>query len=115
MLKPQEIQAISEYLVNQGNVELSHPYGQELSVYSVNGVEFAYLDHSKQLVSLSLRSDPRLSQVLRAKYEEVLPAHKLNPKLWNTIVMSGQLGFEEVSVLIDHSYSLAMAKTQQEN
>lgn len=108
MLKPLEIKEITTSLTNYKNTEVSYPHGKTLAVYKVNGIEFAYLDKSKQLLSLSLRSDQKLAEVLRSKYEEVFPASKLNPKQWNTIVLSGQLAKDEVMALIDHSYQLAI-------
>jgi len=107
MLKPIEIEEIITYLSNFENTKVSYPYENTLAVYKINGIDYAYLDKSKHLFSLSLRSDQKLAEVLRSKYEEVFPASKLNPKQWNTIVLSGQLSKKEVLALIDHSFQLA--------
>ena len=67
---------------------------------------FALVREGKTPVQLSLKCDPLLAQTLRAKYETVLPGYHLNKKHWNTIVLSGQLPWEEVQGLIRHSYDL---------
>ena len=108
MLSLQDQQAIRRHLANCQNAKLSFPFGRSLSVYSVGGVPYAYLETNKQLWRLSLRSDVELAKLLRSKYEEVFPGQKLNPRIWNTLVLSGQLSTDEVIALINHSYQLAL-------
>ena len=108
MLSLKEQQTIRRYLAGLQNSKLSFPFGRYTSVYSVGGVAYAYLQTDKQLWRLSLRSEAELAKLLRSKYEEVLPGQKLNPRVWNTVVLSGQLSTDEVIALIDHSYQLAL-------
>jgi predicted DNA-binding protein (MmcQ/YjbR family) len=72
-----------------------------------DGKMFALIRKGKNPVQLSLKSDPELSKVLRGKYDEVMPGHNLNKKYWNTLVLTGQLNWEDVQGLIRHSYTLA--------
>jgi predicted DNA-binding protein (MmcQ/YjbR family) len=105
----QQLVTIEEYLQNLGtDVVKDYPISSTLAVYSVAGKAFAYLETSKVLLRISLRSDPHLAKVLRDKYIEVSPGHKLNPKIWNTIILSGQLSIDEIKALILHSYQLAL-------
>jgi len=105
----QQLVIIEEYLQNLGSdVVKNYPISPTLAVYSVADKAFAYLETSKALLRISLRSDPLLAEVLRDKYIEVLPGHKLNPKIWNTIILSGQLSIDEIKALILHSYQLAL-------
>jgi predicted DNA-binding protein (MmcQ/YjbR family) len=39
-----------------------------------------------------------------------MPGYHLNKKHWNTIVLSGQLSWDEVKDLILHSYQLVIGK-----
>jgi len=57
-------------------------------------------------VSLSLKCDPQLAEVLREKYVTVMPGYHLNKKHWNTVVLTGELPWDEVQALIRHSYQL---------
>lgn len=67
---------------------------------------FALLKNS-QPVQISLRCDRQLSDLLRTKYETVMPGQNLNPKQWNTIILTGQLPWEDIKGLITLSYNLA--------
>jgi predicted DNA-binding protein (MmcQ/YjbR family) len=67
---------------------------------------FALIAEGKMPVNLSLKCAPELSKVLRERYETVLPGYHLNKKHWNTIVLTGQLSWQEVQDLIRHSYNL---------
>ncbi len=107
MLSQKDSSVLAHYLASKKGAKAATPHSETLIVYSLGDTPFAYLETGKQLLRLSLRSDPELSKVLREKYEEVLPGQKLNPKVWNTIVLSGQLKLDEVKALIDHSYHQA--------
>ena len=67
---------------------------------------FALIQEGKDPVRISLKCDPELSKVLREKYEEVQEGYHLNKKHWNTIVLSGQLSWDDIKGLIRHSYDL---------
>ncbi len=102
---------VEAYILNLPGVQLTHPFGEEVAVFSTDPTKptetmVALIDEHKQPLRLSLRCDPQLAQVLRGKYEEIMPAKRLNPKQWNTLVLSGQLDWPEVQALIRHSYQL---------
>lgn len=97
---------VEEYILSMPNAVLDYPFGEGVAVYKVEDKMFALIAEGKEPVNLSLKCDPQLSQVLREKYETVMPGYHLNKKHWNTIVLSGQLPWEEVQGLIHHSYLL---------
>lgn len=88
------------------NAVLDYPFGESVAVYKVGGKMFALMDENKNPIRLSLKCDPGLSEVLRSNYETVMPGYHLNKKHWNTLILTGQLGWEEVQDLIRHSYNL---------
>ena len=88
------------------NAWLDYPFGTEVAVYKVGDKMFALILEGKAPLQISLKCDPQLAQVLRDKYESVMPGYHLNKKHWNTVVLSGQLGWEQVQDLIQHSYLL---------
>lgn len=88
------------------NAKREYPFGETVAVYKVNDKMFALISEGKEPVRLSLKCDPQLAEKLREKYEEVMPGYHLNKKHWNTMVLSGQLEWEEVKSLINHSYQL---------
>lgn len=88
------------------NAVLDYPFGEDVAVYKVNDKMFALIAEKKNPLQLSLKCDPQLSEILREKYVEVMPGYHLNKKHWNTLVLAGELGWEEVQGLIVHSYNL---------
>ena len=91
------------------NAVLEYPFGKEVAVYKVHDKMFALIAEGTDPVRLSLKCDPELSKVLREKYESVMPGYHLNKKHWNTLILTGQLSWEEVQDLIRHSYILVSA------
>lgn len=99
---------VEEYILSMPNARLDYPFGEGVAVYKVGDKMFALIQEGKRPVNLSLKCDPELSKVLREKYEEVMPGYHLNKKHWNTIILSGQLTWQEVQDLIRHSYELVV-------
>ena len=99
-------QTVEEYILSMPNSRLDYPFGECVAVYKVNDKMFALISEGKDPVQLSLKCDPELAKVLREKYDEVQAGYHLNKKHWNTIVLAGQIEWEEVKGLIRHSYHL---------
>jgi predicted DNA-binding protein (MmcQ/YjbR family) len=97
---------LEEYILSMPNARLDYPFGEEVAVYKIGDKMFALVPEEKEPISVSLKCDPLLAQTLREKYESVMPGYHLNKKHWNTIVLSGQLEWEEIQALIRHSYNL---------
>jgi predicted DNA-binding protein (MmcQ/YjbR family) len=113
LARNEQLKIIESYTEELGShIQRDFPYSDTLAVYRTNDTPFAYLETGKELLRISLRSDPLLAKVLRDKYIEVSPGHKLNPKIWNTVIVSGQLTLDEIKALINHSYQLANELSQ---
>lgn len=97
---------LEEYILSMPNARLDYPFGEDVAVYKTGDKMFALIREDKKPLQVSLKCDPQLAEVLRQKYESVLPGYHLNKKHWNTIILSGQLSDQEVKDLIIHSYSL---------
>lgn len=97
---------VEEYVLSMPNAVLDYPFGEEVAVYKVNDKMFALIPEGKNPVRISLKCDPILSEKLREEYESVMPGYHLNKKHWNTIILSGQLSWEDIQGLIRHSYDL---------
>ena len=101
---------VEEYILSMPNARLDYPFGKEAAVYKTGDKIFAIIAEKSDPVRLSLKCDPSLAVTLRRKYESVMPGYHLNKKHWNTIVLTGQLPWNEIKGLIKHSYDL-VAKT----
>jgi len=97
---------VEAYILSMPNARLDYPFGEGVAVYKVGDKMFALISEGKDPVRLSLKCDPELSKLLREKYDEVMPGYHLNKKHWNTLVLTGQLTWEDVQGLIRHSYEL---------
>jgi len=97
---------VEQYLLEMPNSRLEYPFGEEVAVYKVGDKMFALVAEKSDPVRLSLKCDPQLAEVLREKYETVMPGYHLNKKHWNTLILTGQLEWSEVQDLIRHSYDL---------
>ena len=105
---------VEEYILSMPNARLDYPFGESVAVYKVGGTGgkdqdgkmFALIQEGKNPVHLSLKCDPQLAKLLREKYETVMEGYHLNKKHWNTILLTGQLPWDEVQALILHSYIL---------
>lgn len=97
---------VEKYLLSMKGAKLDYPFGEEVAVYKVKDKMFALIREKKLPVQISLKCDPLLAETLREKYESVLPGYHLNKKHWNTILLTGQLTWEEIQVLIRLSYDL---------
>ena len=97
---------VEDYILSMPNARLDYPFGEGVAVYKVEDKMFALIAEGKQPLQVSLKCDPELSKVLREKYIEVMPGYHLNKKHWNTLVLAGELEWEEVQGLIRHSYHL---------
>lgn len=99
---------LEEFILTLPGARLDYPFGKDVAVYKVGDKMFALIAEDKDPVRISLKCDPQLAELLREKYETVLPGYHLNKKHWNTIVCSGQLGDDEIRDLIVHSHQLVI-------
>ena len=91
------------------NVVLDYPFGEATAVYKIGSTEgkmFALIAEGSKPLKLSLKCDPQLAELLRERYETVIPGYHLNKKHWNTILCTGQVPDDELRDLIRHSYEL---------
>ena len=102
---------LEDYLLSFPYTWLDYPFGEGTAVYKVGEKEkakmFALIEEKSTPLRISLKCDPLLAETLRAKYETVVAGYHLSKKHWNTIILTGQLGEDEIKDLARHSYLLA--------
>jgi predicted DNA-binding protein (MmcQ/YjbR family) len=102
---------LETYLLGLPNTRLDYPFGEDAAVYKVTDKIFAIIREKSDPIQISLKCDPLLAVTLRERYESIQPGYHLNKKRWNTLVLTGQLPWEEIQGLIRHSYQLVSGKT----
>ena len=98
---------VEDHLLSMPNARLDYPFGEDVAVYKAGDKMFALIAEKSEPIRISLKCDPVLAETLREKYETVLPGYHLNKKHWNTIILTGQLGWDDIKDLIRLSYDLA--------
>lgn len=85
------------------------PFGPGVLVYKVCGKMFALMPVDPPL-TVSLKCDPILAQILRETYAAVTPGYHLNKRHWNTVLLDGPdpLPDDEVHAWIVDSYELVV-------
>lgn len=105
-----EHKTVEEYILSFPHARLDYPFGEGTAVYKAGESDdakmFALIQEGATPVRLSLKCDPQLAKLLREKYETVLPGYHLSKKHWNTILVTGQMPWDEVQDLIRLSYNL---------
>ena len=111
-----DFKTVEEYLLSMPNAKLDYPFGEAIAVYKIGSDKdakmFAIINEQTDPLQVSLKCDPQLAEILRAKYETVLPGYHLNKKHWNTLVLTGQLAWNDVQGMITHSYNLVAQKSK---
>jgi len=100
---------IVDYIESMAGAFLDYPFGEKVAVYKLgdeNGKMFALLNEDADPLRISLKCDPTLAELLRERYETVLPGYHLSKKHWNTIICSGRVPDDELRDLIRHSHEL---------
>ena len=100
-----------DFITQLPKVWLDYPFGEGTAVYKYGDKDgdakiAAIVAENSKPLRVSLKCDPKLAQLLRDKYETVLPGYHLNKKHWNTIICSGQLSDDEIFDLARLSYQL---------
>lgn len=83
------------------------PFGPGVLVYKVHGKMFA-LTPVEPPISVSLKCDPVLAQIVRDTYAAVTPGYHLNKRHWNTVQIDGTVPDDEIRTWITDSYELVV-------
>ena len=101
------METVMNYCLAKKGAVKEYPFGPETTVIKVADKMFALLfEGNGENRRLNLKCDPIIAENLREQHEAVKPGYHMNKKHWNTVVLTGSLGEEEISMLIDHSYDL---------
>ena len=99
-----------ELCASYAGAEETYPFGEGTAVYKVGGKMFALVPLDPEPPTVSLKCEPEWSEVLRNAYAAVRPGYHLNKRHWNTIILDGTIGDDEIVELIQHSYELVTAR-----
>ena len=102
------LKSIRKYCNLKNGVEEDFPFDFTTLVFKVGGKMFALTDITPGVVSINLKCEPALAELLRSRYPQVAPGYHMNKKHWNTVLVDGAIPDREIKMMIDHSYELVL-------
>ena len=110
-------QALRDYCLRMKAAKAEFPFGPEAEVFKVMGKMFALIPTEASPITISLKCDPVLAEMLRQTYAAVRPGYHMNKRHWNTVTSDGSIPDDELLEMIDNSYDLVvkgLTKTDRE-
>lgn len=101
---------LTAYLLEKPGAAEEYPFGEEAAVFKVARKMFALCMLPADPLRVNLKCDPEWAEVLRDRYEAIIPGYHMNKRHWNTVILDGSVPDEELLDLVDHSYELVVAK-----
>ncbi len=99
--------ALRRYCLSRPGAVAEYPFGPGPRVYKVGNKMFALIPDDPPL-SISLKCDPALAEILRERFDVVTPAYHFNKRHWNGIAIDGSVPDALVREWIDDSYALVV-------
>ncbi|HEX8975070.1 MAG TPA: MmcQ/YjbR family DNA-binding protein [Solirubrobacteraceae bacterium] len=90
--------------------EETFPFGENTSVFKVDGKMFALSPLHTEPLSVSLKCEPLLAEQLRAAHPAIGAGHHLNKRHWNTVLIDGSLPSSMILDMIEDSYDLVVSQ-----
>jgi predicted DNA-binding protein (MmcQ/YjbR family) len=103
-----ELEPLRAYLLAKPGAAEERPFGPDALVFKVMGKMFALVAWQAQPLTISLKCDPHLAEMLRTTYGAVRPGYHLNKRHWNTVTLDRSIPAEEIREMIDNSYALVV-------
>ena len=109
---------LDEYLLGKPGAEHDFKAEWQWDRYMVRGKLFAAICAPKGMKDASynghmlvnLKCDPRMSELLRAQYPEILPGFYCDKKNWIAVLLDGGLSHDMIRDLCGQSYRLIVEK-----
>lgn len=98
------IESIGEYCLSKKGAFEDFPFDEETLVFKVGGKMFALIPLEKIPLQINLKCDPEKAVELREHFEDVQPGWHMSKKYWNTIILEGNIRWNDLKEWIDHSY-----------
>ncbi|PHS07829.1 MAG: MmcQ-like protein [Kordia sp.] len=115
------IEQYRDFCLAKKGVTESFPFDHDVLVFKVSGKIFALTslkNWEESIQFINLKCDPEYALELRANYESIDPGYHMSKKHWNSLrIYKGELPYELISQLINHSYDLvvkSLTKKQKE-
>ncbi|MDQ3985926.1 MAG: MmcQ/YjbR family DNA-binding protein [Actinomycetota bacterium] len=102
------LKSLSDHCLAKPGVSDGHPFGPGVLVMKVGGKIFAIIAEEADPLTVSVKCEPEIAEVLRASHNAVKPGYHLNKRHWNTVTLNGTIEDRLVREWIDDSYDLVI-------
>jgi Uncharacterized protein conserved in bacteria len=102
-----------DFIIGLGDCVIDRETEKGLVLFKASGKIYAIIHDSSKPLRLEAKCDRRLAKLLRTKYESILPSKNMDKKVWNEIICSGQLDYDEVKDLLRLSYNLVITEEDE--
>ena len=101
-------ETLCAYLDQKPGARREMPFGPDSLVFKVLDKMFALVAWQAEPLKITLKADPIDAVILRKQYPAVKPGYYMSKKHWNTVTLDGSIPDEELSRMIDDSYTLVV-------
>jgi predicted DNA-binding protein (MmcQ/YjbR family) len=104
------LEQVRDYCLARPAATEDQPFGPDNLVFKVGGRMFGLLALDRVPPAIALKCDPERAMELRERYAAVTSAPYMDKRLWNAVVLDGEVPPAEVREMIDDSYRLVVEK-----
>jgi predicted DNA-binding protein (MmcQ/YjbR family) len=90
-----------------------YPFGPTTTVFKVGGKIFAIASLATEPLTISLKCEPELSEMLRAGHDSIVPGYHLNKRHWITVTVGSDAPDALVRDLVEDSYDLVRPRRKE--
>lgn len=104
--------AAFEACERQDGAERTFPFGPQVTVFKIAGKIFAFIEHERAPVRITLKCDPEHGVMLRAEHEAIDRGYHMDKRHWITITLDAGLPPGLIGELIEDSYDLVAPRSK---
>lgn len=109
-----DIESLREFCLAKKGTTEETPFDNTTLVFKVMGKMYCLVSLEVPH-SINVKCNPEWAEQLREQYEEIKTGYHMNKRHWNTVSLTGTIDEEMVKELIDHSYTLVVAKLRKKD
>ncbi|HHO56452.1 MAG TPA: MmcQ/YjbR family DNA-binding protein [Trueperaceae bacterium] len=107
------LEDLRQYCATKAGSKEDFPFDNNTLVFKVMNKIFALTNITWSELKVNLKCEPEFAELLREKYQAIVPGYHMNKKHWNTVTIDGSIPNSELLQLIDHSYDLVVSKLKK--
>lgn len=104
---PLDLAELHRYAMERPGTSDGYPFGPGALVCKVRGKMFALFAVDDEPLTVNLKCEPELAEILRASHDAVAPGYHMNKRHWITVTVDGSVD-QELLGWIDDSYDLVV-------